>query len=681
MKILNKIIACCVLCIVLIQSTNAQQSKIDKANLYFDNFAYIDAKELYLKLVKKGHRSEEVFRKLADCYYYNAELKDAVDWYEELYTSYPETTSPEYLFRYSQCLKNIEDYQTSDLVMDDFYKRVGGNEERGKLYNQYRDYLDLKTKNLDHFNLFNLSVINTDGIDFAPSFYNDTTLVYSSFRGMAASKVVHEWNDDNFLDLYSVDISNAQNFDFTSKPKRFSKNINTKLHESSSVFTKDRSTVYFTRNNYNKGTIHKDSEGTTRLKLYKADLDSSGNWTNVRELPFNSDNYSVAHPALSNDGKQLFFASDMPGTYGFSDLYVVDILDNDSYSTPRNLGPSINTESRETFPFISKSGKLYFSSDGHVGLGGLDVFLVNSIADISSEQTVKPYNLGAPINGSFDDFSFIVDEDRKLGFFSSNRSMGKGADDIYGFRQLKEFDFSCYTFLEGVITDAKTSETIPGAQLVITTTKEDAKVKEREEESDFNGKYTSKIYCDTPYEIVVSKEGYQSKKVYLKTFNEEGKLHIKDVALMPVPKPVVVERVAPPAPIINNVAVQLGDNLAEVLNLNPIYFDKDKSFIRPDAEIELRKVIEVMEKYPSLSIDIRSHTDSRASTKYNLALSSRRAARTRMYLIEHGGISPYRLTKRGYGEEQLLNECSDGIECFEEQHQLNRRSEFIIVKQ
>jgi len=628
-----------------------QEKQLAKADKQYDQFSYIDARKAYIKVVENGYESQDVYQKIADSYYFNADLSNASIWYGRLYDNYREIIDPEYLFRYSQSLKNIKEYDKSDAIMLEFDNSVGDEEKRGELFGEERNYLDLIAMQSGRFDIKNLNNINSSGSDFGPSFYQENLVVFASSREKGVSKVVHEWNEAGFLDLYSTNRMSNTSLDVEGLD-RLNNKVNTKLHESSTVFTKDGKTMYFTRNNFTKSRVASNEEGTTLLKLYKAEKKSNGKWDNVEELPFNSDEYSVAHPALSPDETKLYFASDMEGTKGMSDLFVVEILEDNTYGAPKNLGDNINTEARETFPFISESGKLFFASDGHVGLGGLDVFvaLPNKVK-LSKSSFNEPFNVGSPINTPDDDFSFIVDEQNKVGYFTSNRAKGVGDDDIYSFKQTKDLITRCEQFLSGVITDLETGELLPDA--IVTLFNEDME-KVAVTTADQKALYELPVECDRTYVIRAQKEGYEPAEVNLVTNNQYELKHDQPIALKKG------------APIITKVESNLGDDLAKLLQLNPIYFDLDKSFIRPDAEVELQKVIAVMREYPKLEIDVRSHT---------------RANSTMAYISEKGGISKSRLTGRGYGEIELQNGCSDGVPCSEEQHQLNRRSEFIIVKQ
>jgi len=638
----------------------SQKRKIENANKDFNQYSFVNARNAYLEVVEKGFSSQDIYEKLGDSYYFNAELDKASKWYEKLYNEYKKSIKAEYLFRYSQTLKNIGKYEDADKIMYDFNKMTGKDQKRAQLFINKPDYLKLIELQSGKFDIVNLS-INSSASDFGPSFLNDEQIVFASSRDKGGLKVVHEWTGTSFLDLFTAQRENKNTMTVIGAEKIKGK-INTKLHESSTVFTKDGNTMYFTRNNYTNKKRKVNQEGTTLLKLYKATKDDKGKWGSVVELPFSSDEYSVAHPALSVDESKLYFVSDMPGTKGMSDLYYVDILDGNNYSKPENLGDNINTEGRETFPYINKEGKLFFASDGHLGLGGLDVF----IAVPNLKKFDQPYNVGRPINSSADDFTFIVNSDTKIGYFASNRPGGVGGDDIYSFIQTSDLILSCKQYLSGIITDAETRVILPKAKVTLF----DENMKEITSTiADVNAKYNLPIVCNKQYVIRAFKEGYDKAEVDFQTTNAYEFKHNQPIQLRKGNKELGI------------VKAKLGDDLGKLLQLSPIYFDFDKSFIRPDAEIELQKIIVVLRKYPQMEIDVRSHTDSRASNDYNIALSSRRNIQTIKYIVKKGGINESRLTGRGYGERQLTNNCSDGVKCSEEAHQLNRRSEFIITKQ
>ena len=624
----------------------AQRAKVASADKQYDQYAYVDAIATYERVAEKGYKDEKMFQKLGNAYYFNAELYKAAKWYNELFIMNKDQES-EYYYRYSQCLKSVGDYAKADKMLEEFNKK-SGNDKRAKLYMSHKNYLEEIKANSGRYNIENAG-INSEFSDYGSSF-SGNKLVFTSARDTGGiSKKVFKWTNQSFTNLYSSDVK--QN-GVLGEPTLFSKNINSKFHESTPVFTKDGTTMYFTRNNYLDGKKGKDSKRIVLLKIYKA-TKRNNKWVNVIALPFNSDEFSVAHPALSPDEKTLYFASDMPGTLGQSDLFKVSINLDGSYGKPENLGATINTEGKETFPFITDdNNELYFSSDGRPGLGGLDIF----VAKVEKDNLFKEiHNVGSPVNGPQDDFAFLIDNKSKNGFFTSNRDGGLGYDDIYKFTETKKL--TCEQVLAGIITDQETALVLPESKVSLFDEKFQII---KEYISDDKGYYTFEVDCGRTYYVRVEKREYLTKEVPVIIEKITGKTDLS-LALEKRTKP-----------------IQIGTDLAKTLNIPIIYFDLDKSFIRKDAAFELEKVVAVMKQNPNMYIDVRSHTDSRQTQQYNKELSEKRAKSTIAWMIKQG-IESSRLTGKGYGETQLINKCADGISCTEQEHQANRRSEFIII--
>ncbi|WP_409417467.1 OmpA family protein [Flavobacterium sp. PS2] len=636
------------LLILITLNGRAQSASQHKADKDYNQYAYIDAIATYERVAEKGYKDQEMFQRLGNAYYFNGELTKAAKWYQALFEMNPEQ-EPEYYYRYAQTLKATGDYAKADKTLDTFNKKKAAD-KRGELFENNKNYLEQIKANSGRYEIADAK-INSTQTDYGSAYY-DNKLVFASARDTGGiAKKTFKWTNKSFTNLYTAEIKADGTL---GTPERFQKNINSKFNESTPVFTKDGKTMYFTRNNYLEGKRGKDNQKITLLKLYKAEQ-IDGKWTNVSELPFNSDQYSTAHPALSNDEKKLYFASDMPGTLGQSDLYSVTINSDKSFGKPENLGKTINTEGRETFPFIANDNQLYFASDGRPGLGGLDVY-VTKINDNNNDNTFTTVqNVGAPINSKQDDFAFIIDSETQKGYFTSNREGGNGNDDIYKLTQTRKLN--CEQTLKGIVSDKETNAILENAKVTLL----DEQFKTIGEVTTVaNGTYSFKVDCNKTYHVRVAKEDYETIEtpVIIKEQSGETNLNIK-----------LEKRIKP---------ITVGTDLAKTLNIPIIYFDLDKSIIRKDAAFELEKILAVMQQYPKMKIDIRSHTDSRQTAKYNLALSDRRAKSTQQWLIKNG-IKSNRLTAKGYGESQLVNHCSDGVPCTEAEHQLNRRSEFIII--
>lgn len=624
----------------------AQKAQIAAADKKYDSFAYIDAIKTYERVAEKGYKSEDMFQKLGNSYYFNGELDKAAKWYDELFAMAPDQ-QPEYFYRYAQSLKAVGQTDKANEMLEKFHQKAG-NDKRANLFDKNKNYLDRIKVNSGRYKVENAG-INSKYSDYGSSFYLNK-LVFSSARDTGSlMQRKHKWTNQHFTNLYVTDLGEEMT---PGKVSKLSKKVNSKFHESSAVFTKDGNTMYFTRNNFLDGKKGKDGKEITLIKIYKASFENN-EWAKVTELPFDSDQYSAAHPALSPDEKTLYFVSDMPGTIGQSDLFKVKINEDGSFGTPENLGNGINTEGKETFPLITDENELYFASDGHPGLGGLDVF----VSKMNSNGTFgEIQNVGDGVNSPKDDFAFLIDTKSRRGFVSSNRGGGQGYDDIYKFLETRRL--KCEQELYGTVTDFTTTQILPDAKISLF-------------DSEFNlvntavtdpsGNYTFAVECGKTYNVRAAKIDYTTKeqKVTIAMVNN-GRTNL----------PIALEKEA--------CKVAVGDDLGKCFGIKMIYFDLDKYNIRTEAALDLEKILDVLNQNPTMKLDIRSHTDSRASFKYNEVLSDRRAKSTINWLVKNG-VDPSRLTGKGYGETQLVNNCSDDVKCTEEEHQLNRRSEFIIT--
>lgn len=494
--------------------------------------------------------------------------------------------------------------------------------------------------------------VNTKNADFGVNFYGKDQVIFASpTEKVAIVRSNWDGNDQPFLDLFIGDIDSTGQI---MNKRSLRGEVNRKYHEADVTFTKNLKTVYFAANNYDeKGKALKGSNGFSNIQLYKADVQSENVWVNVKKLHFNSDDFSTGSPSLSHDEKKLYVVSDRPGSIGKTDIWVVDVNGDGTYSEPENLGPKINTIEREMFPHVDEDNVLYFSSNGHAGFGNLDIF----VSKIYDNTVSTPINLEEPLNSPKDDFAYIL-RDRSQGYFSSNRKEGKGDDDIYSFKVDEKFYIECLQTIRGVVRDRDTQELLPGALVAILDS--EGNQLQMTAATEETAEYTFDVPCDSDYTIVATNDGYLRLEEEVSTINDlDGPAIVQNLDMEPEFKLV-------------------GDEV--LVNLDVIYFDFDKHNIRPDAAIELDKVIEVMNKYPDLRIHSASHTDSRGPKGYNQKLSERRAKSTVAYMIEKG-IDPSRLTSEGLGEAQLVNKCADGVKCSKDEHQLNRRTNFSVVKE
>ncbi|WP_158962998.1 OmpA family protein [Myroides fluvii] len=624
-----------------------QTRKERKADREYDNFAYVDAIKFYEGMVEKGEINTSILSKLGDSYYFNGKFVEAHRWYDELFQgSYPDKNigalDKEYYYRYGQTLKAVNQLEKADAVLQEF-AALKANDSRAQLFITNSELVE-QTIASSRFTLMNLST-NSESSDYGASLLGNR-LIFTSARASEEMKnKVHNWTNQRYTKLYATTIGEDGSF---GDPVLFAKEIASKeLNMGTAIFTKDGNTMYFTSNNGSVGgkKAQYNEEESSLLKIYKTRKQSDGTWGTLEALPFNLDGYNTAHPALTPDEKWMYFVSDRQGSLGQSDLFRVSLYDTGRFGTVEHLGDKVNTAGRETFPFISSDYMLYFSSDGHPGFGGLDLYKVKINRD---GQLGVPTNLGSDINSAFDDFGIYIDAATKKGFVSSNKTGGVGSDDVYLF-----VEKPCFQMIDGVVTDLESHKAISHVEIAIYDHME--KQIDVVQADELGYYHSEKLACGQQYRIHVSKEGY-----FAKDFT------------------VAVDRKIQQRVNIELEIIEKGDDLFKKLKLSPIHFDFDSSTIRPDAAIELMKVVNTMLEHPKLELDVRSHTDSRGDDGYNMKLSERRAQATIQWMISKG-VKASRLTGRGYGESQLVNHCSNKVDCTDEQHEENRRSEFIIL--
>ena len=617
-----------------------QTQKQKKAERQFDNFSFVQSIDTYERLIEKDFNKDYALRKLGDAYIMLREPEKALPIYKEVVQQ--ENVPSEYYLYYAQTLRANGDYSSSKEWMRK-YKDAGNKEDSRVKYFFKNDDLASAIFNNYEKNTIKTLNVNSKYNDFGAIEINNQLYFASSRHLAAAVKRVYGWDNQPLLDMYSVGVDEEV---VQGEIVSLDGDVNTIQHDGPATFNADGTKMYFSRNNYYESKKISDSEGIMHVGIYTADL-IEGKWMNSQPVNLNNPNYIVYHPSLSNDGKTLYFASDMPGGFGGTDIYMSKINLDGTFGDPVNLGGIVNTEGNEGFPFINSDDVLYFSSDGHVGLGLMDVF-----ATVKSEnnEIVNVINLGEPINSKKDDFGYFLDSEGFKGYVSSNRKGGKGGDDIYAFTRIPPLT------LKGQIFDAVNNEPVEGAKIALT--------RENGEEIAYfvtgvDGAYTHLIPRDEKFLLKGSKEKYQEASEKFSSFGLEKE------------KEIIVDLNIGLAPI---------ENVVILADLEIIYFDLDKSNIRPDAALELDKVVSLMNKYPEMVINLESHTDSRANDDYNMALSNRRAKSTYEYIISQG-IDPIRIPKyEGFGESQLVNKCSNGVKCNKDEHQLNRRTEFVIVK-
>jgi outer membrane protein OmpA-like peptidoglycan-associated protein len=705
------------------------QTNVKRGDRLLKSFRFKDATEAYKAVVKKAPNDVDARQRLARSYVLAEDHVNAEATYADL-LKLPNVPAVNHLY-YGQELRANGKYKEAD---DQFNLYAAGapSDVRGKeLSNGLNKVLDL-AQDKKVYAITNLP-INSSASDMGPAFYKEG-ITYSANKGLDASVVRFDnWTGRKFYDIYVV--NGDQNGNLYDAKLLKGKQPNRRFHEGPVTFANGGKEMYFTRSNYVKCKVGKSKDKIVKLKIFYASFDSTKNkWSNITPLPFNSNEYSVGHPSLSKDGKRLYFVSDMPGGYGETDVYV-SYKDGATWGPPINLGKNVNTPGRELFPFIAEDGTLYYSSDTKTGLGGLDVYSANyANAEWSNVQ-----NLGAPINTNADDFGYIIDGKNENGYFASNRTGGQGDDDIYKFKKTG-------ITLCGTVVDARTKDVLPGSEVklyegdkVIGTKNAGAKgefcfnvlpgksykVNATKAEYEPNGVSLTTRKENTIVQIPLSKTGGIDLAVCVTEKGKgtaEGAIVILTNKATGEKKSCVVTadckctfdlqpesdyevcaskesanangdydkpckqittkgKVAPASLQENLELTYLEEGM--VIKLENIYYDLDKANIRPDAEVELGKLLSLMNKFPIMEIELSSHTDCRATIKYNDQLSARRAQACVNWLISKG-ISGTRMIAAGYGERKLTNDCacegSVKSNCTDAQHQANRRTEFKILK-
>ena len=622
-----------------ISTIDAQDKSSKKADKQFSKLEFVKAAESYKKLINNGKSSDYVVAQLAECYYNIFNTVEAEKWYATLAE---DSSDPDIIFKYSQMLKANGKYKLSNKWMNKFVElRPADNRATSFLKNP--NYLPKIISKGKRFNVQNLD-INSEYSDFGGALNNNKLYITSSRNTVGlfdlgrwiTQRISYGWNNEPYLDIYSFDVTDSGSY---LNEDYLGSNINTKYHEGLASFDNEGN-MYISRESFYENEYVKDPESnniTSLIGIYKI---SKGE-KNVVALNINSVEYSVKNPSISSDGKTLYFSSDMPGGFGNFDIYRGDIDENGNINNVENLGQKVNTEGQEMFPFIGDKNNLYFSSDSQLGLGGLDVFFTKEV----DGKWASVRNVGIPVNSNADDFAFSMNEATGEGFVSSNRSGGKGSDDIYSIKRLIPI---CDVLLTANVMDAKTKLGIDSATTSISD--KEGNIASTKTSSN-KGVSEFMLVCDEAGKLIVSKEGYNSKIVDLKMSSEE--FTSINVMLDPIEKIIVAEKI----------------------ELNTIYFDFDKSNIKAEAAFELDKLVQIMNKYPEMTVSIESHTDSKGPSSYNQRLSERRAKTTSQYVISKG-IDSSRLSSAGKGESSPVVDCKN---CSKDEDQLNRRSEFIIT--
>lgn len=702
MKINNRYIIVLLSIVILLPSYSfAQKEKTDatlaSAEKQYHALKYAYAIPLLEKVLQAQPENVKALELLANSYRKTKQYPLASKWYGKLVNA--NTLKPEWALAYAEVLANLTQYEASEKWYQK-YLSLANNDTRAaefaKTYPSVASFMQHKKRWKIGF-----ANLNTSLSEYAPMYYQEGLLFVSNRKSEKLTKNIFGWDQTPFSDLYYIDqlskikmvnvdsvllaaksnpntkgyyrLNNDDTYRTSNDSKTFVDHpsvlndtlsialgnqtlankligfVNTKYHEGPAALLPDGS-LMFTRNNYFKGKARKSSDGITKLKMYTA---AAPGFDALKPFAYNSDEYSVGHPALNKQGTLLIFSSDMPGGFGGTDLYYCTRASlNDEWSKPMNMGKGINTEGDELFATLYQDTTLFFSSTGHAGLGGLDIFQVSLEG---SKALGKPINLGAPINSSVDDFSLIREENGLHGFFTSNR---RGNDDIYA------FSYQDYRIiLKGALTEKTTGQAIPNINIGLKLPHQQLYIK-----TDANGNFSYELPKDAFTKLFVNVPNYKAVDLEIGTQGIDN-----DTVLY---RNIALEKLTEVA--IGKTPVGVCDSIKNLIRQFIIYYDLDKSFIRKDAARVADQLAIFLKQHPEFELVATSYCDSRASHAYNMALSQRRSQSAKQYLVNRG-IEASRIKVSYYGEQHLVNHCKDGVPCTEAQQQLNRRTEFFLL--
>ena len=611
--------------LLLLTVSYGQDKLTQKADQFFESYQYVNAIEEYSKLATGKSANTYVYARLADSYYNVFNTEAAAKWYAKAIEG---KVDAETHYRYAQSLKTLGKYQEANEQMDAFTAQAS-NDPRAREHKANPNYIPALVNKSKLFDVGTTNIQSKGQSDFSPVLANDNTLYFVSTRN--ASNKKDKWANQPYVDIFqSVRDAGGK----LSEPKAIDE-LNTAFHDGPVSVSADGNIIFFARDSHSGGQFGKNKKSNVKVGqqgLYKA-TKIDGKWTNIEALPFNSTNYSMSHPSVSKDGKTLFFTSNMPGGSGESDIWKVAI-EGSGYGTPQNLGERVNTPGKENFPFITDDNTLYFASSGHQGFGGLDIFKVGL------NTTEKAQNLGKPVNSEKDDFSFSLNSTLNAGYFAYNRN---GTDAIYTAIPV------CKAEAIVLVSNQKTGALLSNASVAILDTKGNTIATKY---TDVSGRISYDVDCETGYELSVSASNFNTKMYPIqKTHPGENLIEAK---------------LSPEEVIITDTEVLLA----------PIYFEFNKSNITAQGAGELDKLVKVMNDHPTMVILVKSHTDTKGKATYNLNLSEQRAQSTVQYIISKG-IASSRIAGKGYGSTTPKINC--GINCTDDDHAQNRRSEFMIV--
>lgn len=705
---------------MLAEAQNRSRLDVMRAGKLFDNFEFAAAAKIYERLVERDSSFHYAKLQLAESYRKMNLPEQALPLYAEV-VSDSSVAKPIHTLYYAQALMSAQRYDRALTALNAFY-RSQGDVRATNLTNGITNFEGFYSDSA--FYKINLAAFNSSEDDYSPAYFRDGIVFSSNRDKFRLVKRKHGWNNKNFHELYFT----TEKSDSVGSTKLFNKKINTRYHEGPMVFYDNDEKAFFTRNNYNGKKVAVASDETINLQLYLTQRSGvNSEWDKPIPFQYNSKEYSTGHPTISEDEQTLYFASNRPGGIGGVDIYKSTFEDGD-WGEPVNLGSQINTPGDEMFPHFHKN-VLYFSSNGHYGMGGLDIYSYDF-----NDSTAYVKNIGTPINSPKDDFGFILSPNDTTGYFTSNKSGGIGNDDIYTI-EINRPKKPKTVFLKGIVVDQRSGRPLENTEVVLSSISNDS----IRIVTSSNGEFEYELDWDIDYQVTAVKPDWSIGRETASTYDD---VLDKEFLTIPLRQLLVIkgDLVTPAGQVVDDAlvtftetttgqvdSVRTNENgllyfiaqpgseydvflqktgyfnfrtkvatgndpsgiikfdlemdeiiIGKAIRIENIYFDLDKALIRPDAAVELDKIVAMMQDNPTITIELGSHTDSRGGDPYNLALSDRRARSSAAYIVSKG-IEEARIIGKGYGETQLTNQCEDGIRCQPEEHQANRRTEFKVV--
>ncbi len=717
-------LAVLLLLLLLPASASAQKMKTRMADKYAEVFDYPTMTTIYEDLVLKGKADAAMQRRLAWGYMQMGDYAQAEMTYARMALTPP--MAAEDMWNYAEVLRAQGKYNDA-LAWYAKYREANPDDARVLAYLDRGDVFARMKRDSARFTLRSLP-INSAQADLAPTVMDDL-LVFASARGEGeGGKSSYKWDDQPFLNLHTA-LLKGQNAE---DPLVMRKDVNSRYHDGTATYDSTAKRLYFTRDNWHYGVLAKSETGELKLGIYYSDIVmgefGQKEWGALIPFDHNDPEHNYGHPCVSPDGKRLYFVSDAPGGQGGTDIWYSDNLGN-AWGVPVNMGTKVNTGGDEMYPFITRDSTFYFTSNGHAGLGGQDIFWCK----LTREGPGNVFNMGYAMNTRYNDHGLIVLRDDTTGFFASDRPGGQGSDDLYGATIRPPM-----MYLAGIVIDAATKEPIEGATILLKD-ENNQHVKRFQLESEPGGKFRIEAEYHEKYLLVANKNGYFQKEMLVSTstdplenivvemnkydYGAEGVVYHGETE-QPLPGAVVrlydgadklleekvvgadgkyaftlmpesdyrlrvekegffkqsarISTKGKAAAVIHTDFRLFPLEVGQVVRLENIYYDYNKWNIRSDAAVELDKLVQTLLDNPSVKIELSAHTDCRGSDSYNQGLSAKRAKSAVDYIIK-AGIPKTRITSKGYGESLPSVNC-DCTKCSEDEHQRNRRTEFKVLE-